>query len=463
MRRAWFPASLLSVVVLFLSCGGGSSSTPFTPTPAGSTSLNLTIRDTPPAGVSILSFEITVTGAVLHQGTTDVSILNSPVKVEITQLETESAFLSTQGVPAGTYDGITVTFASPEMTIQNNSGAAVAGCAAGAVCDDITPPLSPASVDFSGNPPFPLSLTADTATGLLLDFNLDASVQNDLSIQPSIGFTQMPVMQETEELDELEDMSGQVASVDTANNQFALQSNSSGQTFTIKVDDSTQFENFGEAGLQNTFASLAAGQIVEVDVKLNGDGSMLATKIQLKEPEQGEELEGTIVSVDPGLTKFDMVVLDEIPDIAGVQVGNVVTVTLATGVTFGLDTEDLSIPSDVSFASAADLVTGQQVEVRPGTGSSGTSITAERVRLHTSQLTAQVAATSGSNFTVNNLPDLFTNAGITEIQVRTTSQTEFEGISDASALSTGDNLALRGLLFKTTGTPVLLAKKVRKL
>jgi len=42
------------------------------------------------------------------------------------------------------------------------------------------------------------------------------------------------------------------------------------------------------------------------------------------------------------------------------------------------------------------------------------------------------------------------------------SGTEFEGISGGSSLTSGNNVVLRGLLFKTAGDPILVAKKVRK-
>ena len=466
MRRTWLWVPVLMAAAFAVSCGGGSSpappNTPFTLPPAGSTLFNLTIRDTPPVGVTILSFEVTVTEAVLHQGTTNVSVLSTPVKVEITQLETESAFLSTKGVTPGQYDSITVTFASPEMTIKNGSGGAIAGCAVGAICKLESPQigLSPASVEFTGAP-FPLNLADNTATGLLLDFNLDASVQSDLSIQPTIGFTQLPVVEDVKEkeLEGMEDLNGRVSALGT--NQFTLQVPSSGQAFIILVDSNTQFEDFGEEGLTGAFSSLKVDQVVEVNFKLNGDGSMLATKVELKEPEEGEEIEGTITSVDSA-TQFTMVMLDEIPDIAGVQVGDKVTVDV-TSATFRIDNEELNIPSDTSFATAADLVVGQTVEVSRASDSSGTSIVAERVRLQTSQFTAQVKTITGSDFLVNDLSDLFTTAGITEIQVRTSLETEFDDVSGVSALSPGNKLALRGLLFNVTGTPVLVAKKVRKL
>jgi hypothetical protein len=66
------------------------------------------------------------------------------------------------------------------------------------------------------------------------------------------------------------------------------------------------------------------------------------------------------------------------------------------------------------------------------------------------------------NFAVNNLLALFTSNGINQVQVVVSSRTEFEGISGGSSLTVGNNVVLRGLLFKTAGDPILVAKKVRK-
>jgi len=74
---------------------------------------------------------------------------------------------------------------------------------------------------------------------------------------------------------------------------------------------------------------------------------------------------------------------------------------------------------------------------------------------------ATVAGVSAPNFAVNNLPTLFTSNGITQVQVQTSSATEFEDVSGVSGLATGNIVSLRGLLFKTAGDPILAAKKVR--
>jgi hypothetical protein len=67
------------------------------------------------------------------------------------------------------------------------------------------------------------------------------------------------------------------------------------------------------------------------------------------------------------------------------------------------------------------------------------------------------------NFSVDTLPALFTNAGISSIHVQTSSNTDFEGVSGIAALVDGNTVSLRGLLFKNGALPPeLVAKKVRK-
>ncbi len=84
------------------------------------------------------------------------------------------------------------------------------------------------------------------------------------------------------------------------------------------------------------------------------------------------------------------------------------------------------------------------------------------MKLHMSQFPGTVASLNAPNFVVNNLPALFTGNGINQVQVVVSSGTEFEGIAGGSSLTAGNSVVLRGLLFKTAGDPILVAKKVRK-
>jgi hypothetical protein len=92
------------------------------------------------------------------------------------------------------------------------------------------------------------------------------------------------------------------------------------------------------------------------------------------------------------------------------------------------------------------------------------TVTADRVRLRMTQFTANVSGTPAPpSFTVANLPSLFTGAGISSIEVDTSSETDFDGVSGVSGLADGNTVSLRGLLFSNgANPPVLVAKKVRK-
>ena len=473
MLRARFLSSVLipGLAIFLAACGGVNSTPPPTTGVTGVTHVSLSLRDAPPAGVTVLSFEVTVNSATLQPG--NVALVNTPVTVEVEHLQTESAFLSTISAPAGAYSSISLTFANPEMTIQNNSGAAIGTCANGAICE-LTPPLSPATVNFSG-PPFPLNLSASSPTGLLLDFDLNRSIQTDLSVTPTVTFSQFTEAQDESQTTEgenenqqgeFDETSGKITAIDAANNQFTI-TPSNNQPLTIKVDSNTKFENFDNLGLANTFASLGVDQIISADVALLSDGTLLAKQVQLEDQSNENDLEGTITSVD-NPTQFHMVVLDEEPPIAGVAVGNPVTVTIQNGASFVVhngEEDGASIPTNASFSSPADLMVGQEVQIRSLTGSGGTSIVTDRVVLRPSHITAKVESISGGNFIVNNLSSLFTGAipAVTEIQVLVSSPTKFENVSGVAGLSIGDSVALRGLLFKTVALPELAAEKVRKL
>lgn len=465
MRRSRLVVLLALVsMVSMVGCGGGGSSSSPPPAPGGSAPLSVVVRDTPPAGVTVLSFEVTVTGAALQPG--NVSLVTAPIKIEVKHLEVEAALLSTLNVPAGTYTSLSVTLANPELTIKNDTGSALAGCAAGAVCE-IKPAVS-GTVTYSGAP-FPITIAANTPIGLLVDVNLNDIIQSNLSVSFSaanaIVVSQLPALQGTGQLEEIEDLDGIVANKDATNSQFTLQTTAG--NFTVKVDATTEFEDFDEAGCSTAnFACVQNGQFVEVDLRLIAGGVLLAREVELEDDAADDELEGIVFSIDSP-TQFKMVILEELRDVPGIEIGNPVTVTLASNPAFRVDVDGLSAPPALqgSFEGAVDtsqLLAGQSVQVRRLGTSSGTTVNTDRVRLRMSRFTATVASVAVPNFIVNGLPSLFTSAGVSQIQVQTSPQTEFEGVSGVSSLASGNTVSLRGLLFKTGADPVMVAKKVRK-
>ena len=467
MRRlAFVSTAVLSVAALVGGCGTQPTQ------PLAPRSLSLSIRDNPPTGVSVLSFEINVTGASLQPSTASkpaVSLVSSPVDVELTQLETEKALLNGASAPDDTYSSITLTFANPQITILNQSGQAMTmgtqTCPNGQVCE-FKPLLNQSSVTVS-SAPFPLTVSASAPMSLTIDFDLNSSIQNNLSVTPSVTLAAVPAQPLDGEIDNIEGQKGQVQSVSSTG--FTLQDSTSGQTFTVNIDNNTQFQGFNEVGCAaNNFSCVQVGEIVEVEhLLVMANGTLVASQVQLDDGINQEELEGTIVAVNPATNQFQMVVENEEPVVQGVSVGNSMTVSINAGAQYAVDSEDLSgaIPSGASFASASDLLVGQQVKVRAlnvSSSTAGTTATTDRVKLHMSQFPGTVASLNAPNFAVNNLLAVFTSNGINQVQVVASSGTEFEGVSGGSSLTAGNNVVLRGLLFKTAGDPILVAKKVRK-
>ena len=462
---------LLSAALL-AGCGGSYSPPAIAPGPgAQSAQVSVSLTDAPPAGVTVFTFEVTVTGATLNPGNVDVLAGKGPQRIEVKKLETENAFLSTANVAAGNYTSLTLNFANPELTFRNDTGAMLAGCASGSVCE--IKPSGTLSATVSGL----FYSTSGSQTGVLVDLNLanllTPSLGVDFGAASAVTATQQTKEAEGE-LEDLDDVDGIVAS--PSSSQFTLQTTDMGN-LTVTIDSNTQFDGFDACAAANA-TCVQTGQSVEVDLMLLANGGFLAKKIELEDDAQqaaDDELEGIISKIDSP-SQFEIVVNDELRAVANVSVGDPVTVMLTTsggGTSFQVDTNGLTVPSTLqqAFEGATDtsqLLPGQTVQVRNVTMTGGPApaaitVTTDRVRLRDTRFTATVSgAPSGSNFNVTSLPGLFTAAGISQIQVQTSSQTNFENVSGVSGLADGSTVSLRGLLFISTPNPVLIADKVRK-
>ena len=477
---------LVFLAALLVGCGGGMSS-PNQPVTPNMVQASLTIHDNPPMGVTVLSFDIEVTGAELQPSTSSsqqaVSMLSGPEDVELEHLQTQSALLASKSVPTGTYASLMVSFANPHMTIQNQtSGTLMLGgqnCVAQQICE-FNPKLNQSSVTLQGSP-FPITLTMNSPVVLKMDFNVDTSVQNDLSITPTVSVVQVPTTNSGGQQDDEDvEVVGKITSVTQPT--FMVQSGMNGPSFTFTTDSNTQFD-FGTSCSTNNFMCLQAGQIVEVEAKMQPDGSLLAFEVKLFQPPNEISFAGTITKVNSGGTSFQIVLFDE--EAFGAEMGSVsmgsfsmgipLTINLATPTTFSIDNDGFMIPSSLTFAMPSDLMVGQKVRLHPTGAPTGmppnVMITVDQVQLEPSEVTGTVTATNtGSTpptFTLGNLPSFFTSAGITSIQVDVLSNTRFETeedqmMSGMSSVQTGDKVSVRGLLFNTMTTPTMVAEKVVK-
>lgn len=470
-KMAAFLLSALFGAVLLSGCGGSSGAPPIGPGPgANSAQVSVSLTDAPPAGVTVFSFEVSVTGAILNPGNVDLLAGKGPIRIEVKHLETENAFLSTANIAAGNYTSLNLTFSNPELTFRNDTGATLAGCAPGSVCE--IKPSGTLSATVNGQ--F-LSMSG-TQTGVLVDLNLANLLTPLLGVEFSSA-SAVTATQQTKEaegqLEDLEDLDGIVAN--PSSSQFTLQTADMGN-ITAAVNSNTKFDGFDTCAASNA-TCLQNGQSVEADLILLASGTFLASKIELHDDTleaADDELDGIVSKID-GPFQFEMVVIDELRAVANVSVGDPVIVMLSTaggGTSFQVDTNGLPVPATLQqgfegATNTSQLLPGQTVQVRKRAMTGGPApavimITTDRVRLRSTRFTATLSGgPMGSSFNVAGLPGFFTAAGVSQIQVQTSSQTQFENINGVSGLVNGSNVSLRGLLFISTPNPVLIADKVR--
>jgi Domain of unknown function (DUF5666) len=473
------PAVLLVVMLAGCSSTNSTISTPMGPS-AQAIPASLNISDTPPSGVSILRFQIQVTAASLQPSSssqTPVSMLSAPVTVELEHLQSESALLSNFNVPPGEYMSLSASFANPQMTILNRSNATLTmgsqTCAANQVCT-LTPTLNQSTVTDSAAP-LPITLSSASAVAFLMHFDVNASVEEDLSVSPTISLKELPGLP-SGALEQFH-VQGRITGVDSTTSSFTLQTGFGHLSLTITTNSSTQYD-FGSTCTADNFTCLVKGEVVRVGLSGMPGGTLVAARVDLLAPQGQPALEGVVVGVNTAQDQVQLVLMDFQDDAqghlagGGMVYGLPLTVELSSSTTFSIDTDGITLPSGLSFGGIKDMIVGQAFAVQPVISSlhvTGTpptiqiTFTASNVRLESSELTATVeAVNSSSTFTLNGLPPLFTDAtpAITQVDVETVTGTDFENLTGVSALTSGDTVSVGGLLFNTSSAPLLVAERV---
>jgi len=275
--------------------------------------------------------------------------------------------------------------------------------------------------------------------------------------------------------------------VNGSQNQFSLQTRF-GRTFTIDVNSSTTYANFpSSVCAASAFSCLASGQVVTVQVaNVQTDGTLLAAEVSYIQAAAQQVVEGSILglSTSNGSTVMTLLLHWSPPGDLSLPFGGMASVAVPSTATFSVDSDNFTIPAGLSFASASDLLVGQEVQVDVVAGSlsnSGSSahwappsvsFTTNSVELEPSQITGTVTAvnSSASSFTITTFPNFFApwfnpNWTPTQITVQTTSQTTYQGLSpdSFSGLTADSVVSGLGWLFSTPSgsTPsTMVAKKV---
>ena len=470
-------AALGLILGIYLSGCAGRLTDSTTTTSDSNATVNLVVTDTPSTNITVLSFQVQITGAVLEPG--NISLLPRPVTVDLAQLVSDTGLLASTVIDSGTYTSMTMTLANPQVTILNNgaSSITVAGqtCAAGATCTFV-PALNNASVTISSGV-FPITVSANSTTGLNLDLSIPDLLQSDLSVTlangKSVNLSVLPQPSgSSSEQAKIDDVFGTISSI--SGTRIGI-TTAFGDSLVLTSSGSTTY-NYPASVCSTSGAScLAVGQVVTTDLSLSGNGALSLNAISYAGASGAQVVKGIVLSTDTtaAVPVMELLVQRTI-NVSALTPGQIVTVSLPSGTKYAIGTAVYPETSGAGFSSASDLLTGQELVVNVGSNlvtGSAPSFVASTAYLESSQLIGEVASVNAADasLSINGLSGLLTGSRpvIQQMNVQTGTTTDFVGFSSASlsAVSDGQFVVAKGPLFNTVGSsgyPTISAIQLRK-
>jgi len=452
MKRFLPVVFLLLLTVITIACGGGSSSSTGAKS-AQQASVFVTGEDAPLP--SVLAFNVTLNSITLNNGSTDVPVLSAPQTIDFARLLGLRTLVAFNTVPSGTYGSATIQLANPVISYLDLS----------------TTPPSVATINGTlTNSTITVALTKPMVVGpnglagLHMEFDLrqslavDATGQVTGSVNPQIDLR--PV-RSTDSEAVITDLRGGLVSVGT--NSFVLQ-RIGGHDITIDVDSNTKYNG------TNNLGTLVAPAVIEVDGRVQADGSVLASEVEVV-CRDAAFLSGRIVAVNPASGPAQTVTLlvgEELPAISNIQVGFPTTINVSAVTDYDIRRFDNWFTN--FLFNDASMVVGQRIAmggtIDTGTGNFVPSrIVLRRQGVEGDLVQGSVNIVSGNqgDFQVQNNRMMGYLLG-GPLTVQTGDLTLFFNINGLGGLQSGGSLKLAagGLMLKdpTTGNPQLWARGV---
>jgi hypothetical protein len=459
-----------------VNCGGG-----------GSASLNVTLAAlplVPPPSTSILSFAVTISGISLTPSTggSDVNIpLNATTySADLTRVESDSSFLGQviANIPAGTYNKVTVGVSSAVVTYCT-AVSGVAGCKTGSLAQIVKGPVSAATPAA-----FSLTLASGQQAAIQVRFNfanaitVNAVTQQvtgvDLSAANVLTAVSLPPAASSlaaGQTDFLDDLTGVVTA--TTSTTITLQTATHGTVTSVITANSIGSPN---CAINNQVCDPTVGQVASIDAALNADGTASLLEYDPISSTSVDIIEGIVTTANLSATQFEIVINDFVPAtsnslLAGLTLGTPVQVTLSGSVLpFAIDSKGLPVVLTAfgGNTSATDILPGQTVALRvtnfvPAAGNVPAAALVDAVVLRFTRVAGNVTSVPAPHFSVQSLPPFFGQSTTNQVQLGVTNpSTYFDGYSNSSGITVGDNVSMRVLYFGLGVTPSFTAAKVRK-
>jgi hypothetical protein len=466
-RKSLLLLVVAATLALALSSCSGLHSACTTNCGGGDTSLSITISDTPPTNTSIVSFTLPIIGITLTPSSgSAVSVFSSnpSADFELTRLQSDTNFITTQKVAAGTYTAVNVTVAAPSGVLYNSSTSPFGTCLAGAVCD-----LTGATATITYT--FPTSSQLVLTSGGNQWLNLDFAYNNAIvSTTNSVGIdvTQTGVMTATTTVPpgipsgnfaNIDDFTGSITAISSSS--ITVQSSIRGSMTATLSSSIPVYDPLNQCTGGGSLTCIGKGSIVSVQAVLSTTGVLTATSLDVidKSPTPADEVEGTIYGLCSGGTSYGIILSDSTiftssSPLTSAGFGSAVCLAPGTAARFGIDdgilTGQSGVPVSAGFSSPSDFLVGQTVRALITGATSGTNTinaTATEFILRFSRITVTVGTASSLTFSITAVPAYMSSQFTTIPQVQTyQNATLLEGTTSISNLQAGQNVAISALL-----------------
>jgi Domain of unknown function (DUF5666) len=483
--------SVLLALCGYLAAGCGSagmppvSVPPLAPPPA---SMAVVVSST--ANDQFTSFYVDITSIGLtNQAGTMVSVLAAPQSKAFTQTQ-EAEFIHLNGqmvpfltamVPQDVYTSATLTYTYAQFTHVRLTASGGLETLTDAVGGPNSIPQT-ASVNL----PAPLAIHGSAmAVSLDLQASLSATFTNQGAGQPDTYaitpvFTLTAVAPMSQSQVQVKGVDGLVSSINSGSHSLSLMidygfnnpSYPDGSTFTLATNASTVYQGIGN------FSELAVGMIANLDLTVQSDGSLLATRVEVDDPGATNVLAGPLGTVFAA--QGDIVDLGRTNEEFNQSV-----VPGSTAMEYSFDASTafklsgvIAVPSNLPFSAKferSNMIAGQNVSVasRLIVTSGGTNTHATTVTLMPQTINGTITGVSSSGgFTVYGvslaaydlIPILAGQPGQTtalqnpsSVEVYVDSNTQ---MLNSNTIAPGNVLRFNGLIFNDSGTARMVCWQV---
>jgi hypothetical protein len=256
-------------------CGSNTNAPSGSPTPPLSGNTSVVVLATSAANDQLTQFQLQFTSITLtSQSGKTVTLLSSPETAEFVHLNGTAEPLATVSVPQDVYTSATAVVGAAQF--------ACVELASGDLNTDVYAYGYTPSSQVNVNLPAPITITGK-AMGLSLDLLVSKSatfptcVQAGIpsfSINPTFNLAPVDLSSRTAG-DRTTNLQGFVASVDGSGNGFTVTGADwiEGPSWQLNIGGGTVYQGIGGA------SGLATGLFVDMDVAIQADGSLLATRV----------------------------------------------------------------------------------------------------------------------------------------------------------------------------------------